>query len=188
MLTQLARFAFFWARLRPFLAVDGPRRLYFTRSVLMRCHALALWKSRCRAQHNIISECRVLFLVRCFLANASIPRVMPLGTAGTIDSVNSLRPSWPSVQTLFAFFCVPIRHQPVAVTPVTPYPTGRICWGYLSRHFVPGYDRSVPTGRSSRPEKYPNSTGILAVGLCCRAGALRMCRRKRGSNRNGWLD
>ena len=91
--------------MRPFLAVDGPRRLYFTRSVLMRCHALALWKSRCRAQHNIISECRVLFLVRCFLANASIPRVMPLGTAGTIDSVNSLRPSWPSVQNLFVLLC-----------------------------------------------------------------------------------
>src|SRR5215468_10785063 len=53
------------------------------------------------------------------------------------------------LQTLFAFFCVPIGHQPAALTPVTTNPTGRICWGYLSRHFVPGYDRSVPTGRGS---------------------------------------
>ena len=30
-------------------------------------------------------------------------------------------------------------------------PYGRIFWGYLSRHFVPGYDHSVPTGRGCCP-------------------------------------
>ncbi|HYY28201.1 MAG TPA: hypothetical protein VE860_09670, partial [Chthoniobacterales bacterium] len=31
--------------------------------------------------------------------------------------------------------------------PITPYPTGRVSWDTFSRHFVPGYDPSVPTGR-----------------------------------------
>ena len=72
------------------------------------------------------------------------------------------------------------RPQPVAVTPVKPYPTGRISWGYLSRHFVPGYDRSVPTGRGFRPEKCPNSAR--------RAGArayLAKCELFSGENSRG---
>jgi hypothetical protein len=36
-LAQLPRFRFFRARLGPFSAVDGPRRLYFTGSVYYNC-------------------------------------------------------------------------------------------------------------------------------------------------------
>jgi hypothetical protein len=41
----------------------------------------------------------------------------------------------------------PDRDYSVIAT-ITPFPTGRGPAGYFPRHFVPGYDRSVPPGRS----------------------------------------
>jgi hypothetical protein len=32
---------------------------------------------------------------------------------------------------------------------IRPYPTGRLFLGALSRHFVPGYDRTVPPGQKA---------------------------------------
>ncbi len=34
--------------------------------------------------------------------------------------------------------------------PIIPYPTGRFFRGRFPRHFVPGYDRCVPTGRACK--------------------------------------
>ena len=34
-----------------------------------------------------------------------------------------------------------------ALGPIRPYPTGRFFKGRFPRHFVPGYDQVVPTGR-----------------------------------------
>src|ERR1700733_2085898 len=41
---------------------------------------------------------------------------------------------------------------------IRPYPTGRLFWVTISRHFVPGYDRTVPPGQK------PFAVG-LASGL-----------------------
>src|ERR1700744_3111880 len=41
----------------------------------------------------------------------------------------------------------PVANAPEDGAPNIPYPTGRFVRGTFSRHFVPGYDRVVPTGR-----------------------------------------
>jgi hypothetical protein len=47
---------------------------------------------------------------------------------------------------------------------ITPYPTGRLFWGgAVPRHFVPGYDRTVPPGHISQQLLARRSTGAIRV-------------------------
>ena len=83
-----------------------------------------------------------------------------------------------------------IGNKPVVVTPVTPYSTGRISWGYLSRHFVPGYDGSVPTGRSSPFPVGPEQFFESFVAFCSNNLRVLLCSpdRRRGRGRLRWIS
>ena len=69
-----------------------------------------------------------------------------------------------------------VGHQPVAVTPVTPYPTGRISWGIpfqalraRLRSFGPYGDaasglKDVQTAQAFRPGKAPSKSALKLKG------------------------
>src|ERR1700726_1673905 len=56
-------------------------------------------------------------------------------------------------QFSYSKFVTPIIESVRTPAPITPCPTGRFFWGdACPRHFVPGYDRSVPPGHSQQPQ------------------------------------
>ena len=78
------------------------------------------------------------------MVGAATPGALPGNRPRTRRRPRPRRPGLGGVD--FADSC---EVSPNSYAPITPFPTGRICISWRSRHFMPGYYHLVPSGQKA---------------------------------------